>query len=117
MPKVTRHQEKRPTKRKLNRRLWILRWFDSTGRRRGEIIGEVGKMSRREAETVRRAKQGGMEHGVVRIDRPKRMTLNDYAKLDLAAIEADVKPSTLAEYEFAVNHAVAALGENAFRAP
>lgn len=110
MPTVTLHKEKRPTKRAPNLEKWVLRWFDSTGGRRGEIIGVVGKMGRREAEAVRRAKQGGMDHGVVLIDRPKAMTLGELVKRDREAIQCNVRPTTLLEYDMATWYARDAIG-------
>lgn len=112
MTKVTLHQEKRPTKRAPNHQKWVLRWYDDDGKRRGEVIGVVGKMSRREAEAVRRAKHGGMHHGIVRSSRPKPTTLQELAEMNRAAIETDVKPATLKEYDYAVGHAKAALGQD-----
>src|ERR1051325_7668621 len=36
---------------------WVLRWFGADGKRRGEQIGKVGEMSRRQAEKRRREKE------------------------------------------------------------
>lgn len=103
------------------RLVWMLRWYDSDGKQLGETIGDAGRvnekgkvvsgqMSKREAEAIRRGKQSKLDCGVIRADRPKRMTLAQFIEHDQATIRADVKPSTLVEYQIAGKHAIKAIG-------
>lgn len=79
MTKITLHRVKRKTGS-----VWMMRWYDSRGRRCGDTIGKVGVMTKRQAEHVRRERQGKLDNRLIPRDRPKRssrMTLsqfNDY---------------------------------------
>lgn len=110
MAKVTLHKVKRPTQRAPNRRVWMLRWYDTHGKRCGETIGEVGKVSKRDAEATRHDREVKMDMGVVKRDRPEKISLSEFIRRDREAIQADVKPTTLLEYDHAANHALKALG-------
>ena len=70
-----------------------------------ETIGDVGKMSKREAESIRRERQVKMGMGVVKPDRPRKITLAQYLIEDRLAHAPDVKPTTLLEYDHAAAHA------------
>ncbi|QNN24716.1 hypothetical protein HED60_21375 [Planctomycetales bacterium ZRK34] len=51
------------TSKAKGKRYWQLRWFDpTTGKRRSENIGRVGKVSKRAAETLRSRKQVDLEN-------------------------------------------------------
>ena len=91
--------------------VWMLRWYDSRGRRCGETIGKFGVMTKREAEASCRAKQSKIDCGVILADKPKRMTFSAFVAQDRQTIEADVRPTTMLEYGHAVKHALAALGQ------
>ncbi len=105
MPKVTLHREAR-------RGVWQLRWFDADGRRRGETIGKLGQLTRRDALAIRRDKQSKMDCGLERPDKPKRMSLEEFLRRDREAVAIDVKPTTLRELKIAANHAITALGKD-----
>ena len=105
MTTITLHNVKRT-----NRRVWMLRWYDSRGRRCGETIGKVGLTTKRQAEAKRRAKQSKIDCFVIPTDKPKRMTFSAFIAQDRLTIESDVRPTTMIEYGHAVNHAYAALG-------
>lgn len=106
MTKITLHKVKRK-----RGAVWMLRWYDSRRRRCGETIGKVGVMTKRQAEAVRRVRQGRADTGLVTLDRPARMTLHTFLQHDRDAIQADVKPATLIEHDNAGKHAKAVLGD------
>ncbi len=104
MATITLHNVKRT-----NRRIWMLRWYDSRGRRCGETIGKAGVMSKRQAEAIRRDRQGKTDNGLAKLDRPERMTLAQFAEYDRSAI-ADKAYGTQLAQDHAFAHAKAALG-------
>lgn len=110
MTNVTLCKVQRPSPSAPGRCMWVLRWRDSHGRRPAETIGRVGVMSKREAERIRSDRQARMNLGLVRRDRPERITLEAFIVRDRESIQADVKPTTLLEYGHAAKHAKAALG-------
>lgn len=75
MTTITLHKVKRK-----NGSVWMLRWYDSQGKRNGETIGKVGLMNKKQAEYARRERQGKIDNGLVKMDRPERMTLADFIK-------------------------------------
>ncbi|MEE9130600.1 MAG: tyrosine-type recombinase/integrase [Phycisphaerales bacterium] len=108
MTKITLHKVKRK-----RGSVWMLRWYDSRGRRCGETIGKVGVMTKRQAEAIRRDRQGKTDNGLATLDRPERMTLADFIEHDQETIKPDVKGATLHEYKLAWDHAKAAIGGEA----
>ena len=89
--------------------VWMLRWFDSQGQHRAKTLGACDKMSRREAESLRREHQSKMDCGRIKADRPVRHTLAEYAAYDRDAI-ADRAPKTQLSHDNAVAHAKDAIG-------
>ncbi len=75
MTNVTLHKIKRK-----HGACWALRWYGTDGKRYGESLGSCRKLPKRDAEALRRAKQGKLDCGVVRPDRPGRMTLDAFAE-------------------------------------
>lgn len=110
MSKVALYPTKQPIKSNPKRRVWQLRWIGDDCKRYGETVGEVGKMPKREAEAIRRAKQSRMDCGVIHSNRPERITLADFLRRDREAVTAVLKATTIGELETAANHATAALG-------
>ena len=76
--RVSLHDVPRPSAKKPKRRVWMIRWFDTAGGRRGKSIGDVGTMTKRQAEAVRSRTQARMTEGIEKTDRPKKVTLADY---------------------------------------
>lgn len=105
MTKITLHRVKRKTGS-----VWMLRWYDSRGKRCGETVGKTDLMTKRQAGAKRRAKQSKIDCFVIPADKPKRMTFSAFVDQDRQTIEADVRPTTMIEYGHAVQHAYAALG-------
>ena len=108
MTKITLHRVKRK-----RGAVWMLRWFDSRGHRCGETIGKLGVMTKRQAEAIRRERQGKVDNGLAKLDRPERMTLAEFIEHDQETIKPDVKGATLHEYKLAWDHAKAAIGGEA----
>lgn len=109
---ITLHNVKRT-----NGRVWMLRWFGlyidpKTGspRRHGETIGKVGVMTKRQAEHVRRERQGKLDNRLIPRDRPKRIALQEFLRRDREAVAVDVKPKTIEELRIAADHATRLLG-------
>ncbi len=102
---ITLHRVKRKTGA-----VWMLRWYDSRGKRCGETIGKVGVMTKRQAEHVRRERQGKLDNRLIPRDRPKRMALQEFLRRDRQAVAVDVKPKTIEELRIAADHAIRALG-------
>ncbi len=75
MTKISLHKVKRKTGA-----VWMLRWYDSRGKRCGETIGKVGVMTKRQAEHARRQRQGKIDNGLAKLDRPERMTLGAFSE-------------------------------------
>ena len=111
MSKIALYKIGGRTKANPKRQVWMLRWRGSDGKRYGKIIGDAGMMTKREAEHLRRQRQGKFDCHVIPVDQPKRITLSAFVAQDRATIEADVRATTLLEYGHAVAHAYAALGK------
>ncbi len=111
MTKITLHQVARPRPRGRPRKVWMLRWYGTDGKRRGETLGECRTVSKRDAEAVRRDKQSKMDCGIVRPDKPARMTLQELAAYDRLVI-ADRRHKTVLEHDHAVAHAVKVFGKD-----
>lgn len=94
------------------RRVWLLRWYGTDGRRYCETIGDARQMAKRDAEAVRRGKQSKLDCGVVKPDRPRRNTLADFLRQDREAVSIDSAPRTIVEMQTAAKHAAAALGDD-----
>lgn len=110
MTKVSLYPTKRPIKSNPKRRVWQLRWVGTDGIRYCETLDDVAKLPKREAEAMRRDKQSKMDCGVIRSNKPERMTLAEFLRRDREAVSTSVRPSTLAELRNVANHAAAALG-------
>ena len=78
MTKVTLHKVSRPRPRGRPRHVWMLRWYGTDGKRYGETLGEVGKVTKREVSAVRREKQSKFDCKLERPDKPKQMTLSEF---------------------------------------
>ncbi len=89
--------------------VWMLRWFDDKGQHCGKTIGECSQISKRDAEAIRREQQSKIDCGLIKADRPIRLTLSEYAGHDREAI-VDRAYATRLEHDYAVAHAKGALG-------
>ncbi len=108
-PKVQLKKVRRKRPRGKVREVWMLRWPDGKGRILAETIGEIGKVTKREAEALRRDKQGKIDCGVIPAHRAARMTLAQLAEHDRESI-ADLRYKTLLEHDHAVAHAKRVIG-------
>ena len=76
---VTLKRVKRARRSKRPRFVWMLRWHDSHGKQLGETLGDCSTMTKRQAEAIRRDRQGRFDHSIETPDRPDRMTLSVFA--------------------------------------
>lgn len=107
MTRVELHQVKRGEGRKV----WMLRWFGTDGKRYGETLGDVGDMSKRDAEAAQRAKQSSFDAGGVKVDKPRRMTLEAFRTFHADIARGEVSGGTLALYANAFDWAEKTIGK------
>lgn len=101
---------KRPQRGKPPRRVWVLRWSESGGVERFETLGDCREMSRREAESILRSRQGEMDTGAFPRNRPSRLSLAEFRKYATESLEGDLKPATIASYDLAIRQLEQVLG-------
>lgn len=107
----TLHEVPRPTGRSPARKVWMLRWKSTDGRKRfAETLGSCKEITRKQAEAARARKEARLGEGLDRRDKPEKIALGAYLERDLEAVRPDVKPTTALEYAHAHAHALAALG-------
>ncbi|MCH7567410.1 MAG: hypothetical protein IH787_07125, partial [Nitrospirae bacterium] len=97
MTKITLHKVNRERPRGSPRKVWMLRWYGTDGTRHGETFGDCRRVSKRDAEAVRRDKQSKMDCGIVRPDKPRRLGLDEFLDRDREASSIDVKRRTIQE--------------------
>jgi len=102
---------KRPTKNGALREEWHLRWHGTDGRHYCKKLGDCGKLTKREAEAQRRTFQVEMDRKEVPRDKPRAMTLEQFAEHHNAMIRTDRKPSTLYQYIHSAQVAAEAIGK------
>jgi integrase len=110
MTDVRLYKAKRQTRLCPERRVWMLRWVGTDGRRYCETLGDADTLSKRDAERLRRARQSRMDCNEVPVNRPPRLSLAELLDRHREAVRTDVRATTLIEYEHAARHAIAALG-------
>lgn len=89
---------------------WTLRWTDSKGRERSESIGRTDEVSKTAARKILRDKIAALGSGTSSRDKPAKLTVAEFLRLDREAIATDVKPATLVTHRQATDHLVAAVG-------
>ncbi len=92
------------------RYVWMLRWNDSNGCDCGETISDCRMMTRRRAEAIRRERQGKIDNGLVKPDKPKRMTLSQFKTHHAEIVRSEVSPRTLLEIDHAFKWAERTIG-------
>lgn len=97
-------------KRKGDRVVWMMRWRATDGRRYGETIGDVEKITKREALRIIRERQSGMDTGQLHATRPTKRTLSQFRDYIRDAARTSVRPRTVEAITQAFDHAIAALG-------
>ena len=110
MTKISLYKIDKPTKSNPKRKVWMLRWVGTDGKRYGETIGSPPRMTKREAEAIRRDRVGKIDNGLVPVNRPKAITLTELAKHDRALI-ADSAYKTLLAHDNAVQRATKVWGD------
>ena len=108
---VVLHTPTRPTDQDENRQVYMLQWRLPSGAKRREIIGEVGKMSRRDAEHKRREKESALDKGTVRPDKPASITLANFLEDDRAKLAVYAKPSSIETHAAVSRKVLSILGD------
>ena len=108
--RVSLYKSKRATAHNPKRHTWQIRWVGTDGKRYCETIGDAARMTKTDAEIIRRQRQGKMDNGLAPVNRPGRLGLAEFLRRDREAVAIDVKAKTLSELETAGAHAVRALG-------
>ena len=103
---------KRPTKGGKVRYEWHLRWHGTDGKHYCKKLGDCATMTKREAEALRRKRQAEIDRREFPRDRPKTITLGEFADYHESMIRGDRKGSTLYEYRLSARFAAEALGAN-----
>ncbi len=101
---------RRPTRSNPKRQVWQLRWFGTDGKRYCETIGGCARMTKLDAQAIRREHQSKIDAGLAPVDRPRSIGLKEFLRRDREAVFVDRKRRTIKETERAANHAIAALG-------
>ena len=109
MTDVRLYSIKKPTKSNPRRKVWQLRWYGRDGTRYGEIIGDCAKMTKREANARRKAKEAAFSSQETPVDRPRKMTLTQFKVYVQESYQTDMRPSTMIEMQIALDHAINAL--------
>ena len=101
---------KRPLRGGRVRREWHLRWYGTDGTHHCDKLDNCDRMTKREAESRRRAFQAQMDDHAVSRDKPKAIALGEFAEYHASMIGQDRKPSTLYEYQISARIAAQILG-------
>ena len=75
---------------------WVLRWRDASGKHHGKNIGRVGRMSKRQAEKLRQAKQLELAQRPGRRSVARSPTLGNYLDSYYEARESELAPGSMA---------------------
>ena len=108
---VVLHDEYRPTKTKPKRRVWRLQWRLENGMRRYQVIGEVGKLVKRDAERLRHDKEVALNAGTVRADKPESILLSAFLDEDRKRLAVYNKPSSVTTHVRSSRKILSILGE------
>lgn len=108
--KLELHKMKRKRPDGRTRHVWMIRWYGTDGKRYGETIGEVGKLSKRDAESMLRKRQGDFDHGEVPIDKPETITLAAFEQFHSEIVRGELSPASLQQCQQAFKWAVKVIG-------
>ncbi len=90
---------------------WVLRWFAINGKQRSQSIGRVGKMSKRQAEKMRRQKQAELDRNPGRRNVSAAPSLGEYLQLYFQNRQSELAPGTIALHEHTAKYLKGFLGE------
>ncbi len=90
---------------------WCLRWFTSNGKRRGETIGRVDRMSKRQAEKLRRVKEIELGINPGRRDVSRGPELEAFLEVYFAARKGELSTGSLELYRRTADLMTAFLGK------
>jgi len=90
---------------------WVLRWRDAGGKRRSQLVGPTTKLSKRQADKARRAKETELALNPGRLTAGKTPTLGEYVDAYLRARRSELAPGTLAIHETTSRYLLAHFGE------
>ena len=109
MTDVRLYSIRKPVISNPRRKVWQLRWYGRDGTRYGEIIGDCAKMTKREANATRKAKEAAFSSQETPVDRPRKMTLTQFKVYVQESYQTDMRATTMIEMQNALKHAIKAL--------
>lgn len=91
---------------------WVLRWFGADGKRRGQQIGKVGEMSKRQAEKRRREKENELESNPGRRDVSRSPELGSFLEQYYADRRTELASGTLELHQLTGRYLLAFFGKH-----
>lgn len=107
---LTSIARKKPSGRKYT--YWVLRWLDTVGRWRSKSLGPADRLSKRQAEKLRRQKQVELDRNPARRNVPKAPTLGEFLEAYYVVRQAELAPGTLELHRQTGRYLVGFFGEN-----
>ncbi len=91
---------------------WVLRWHDSSGKSHSKSLGPANKVSKRQAEKLRRRKQAELEQNPGRRAASRAPAVGQYLETYFRVREAELAPGTLELHRQTGRYLVAFFGQN-----
>lgn len=89
---------------------WYLRWFGADGKFRGKSIGRIDKVSKRQAEKLKRQKENELAEHPGRRNANRACSLSNFLQQYLRARKSELAPTTLLLHEQTARYLVAYFG-------
>ncbi len=74
---------------------WVIRWYDTSGKRRSRHVGRADQLSRRQAENLRRQKEAELRSNPVRRNISRAPTVVSFLEFYFAARATELAPGSL----------------------
>jgi len=100
------------TTEKANYEYWYLRWFSSNGRFHGKSLGRVDKISRRQAEKIRRQKELELMEHPGRRNISSTFKLAEYLHLYFNSRKTELASGTFVLHQMTARYLLGFFGEN-----
>lgn len=107
---LTKICRKKPNGRKYS--YWVLRWFDNSGRWRSKSLGPVARISKRQAEKLRRQKLAELDKHPGRRNVSRNPLLGDYLENYYRLRQSELAAGTLDLYRTTGRYLVGFFGGN-----
>ncbi len=90
---------------------WVLRWFGTNGKQRSQSLGRVDKLSKRQAEKLRRQKQNELEQNPGRRNVATSPTLGEFLSTYFENRKSELAPGTLELHQQTARYLKGYLGD------